>query len=194
VGPQRAGRVILLNGVSSSGKSSIGRALLPLLPDPWFLVPVDAIGAMRSTVHTRVHDDADITAMLRRTRLGYHRVVAALASAGNDVIMDYPLSEPWRLADLIETLAGYDVTLVEVRCAPHELDRRERERGDRPVGLAASQTVYGDYDITVDTTTASPHECAVTIANALDAVMTPRRSIASAASRTRPSTVQCRWI
>jgi chloramphenicol 3-O phosphotransferase len=44
------GRIILLNGSSSSGKSSIGRALLPLLADPWFLVPVDAIGAMRSTV------------------------------------------------------------------------------------------------------------------------------------------------
>ncbi|MFC7280208.1 hypothetical protein ACFQS1_40165 [Paractinoplanes rhizophilus] len=87
----RRGRILLLNGASSSGKSSIGRALLPLLPDPWFLVPVDAIGAMRSTVHTRVLDDAEITAMLTRTRLGYHRTVAALASAGNDVIMDYPL-------------------------------------------------------------------------------------------------------
>ncbi len=112
------GRIILLNGASSAGKSSIGRALLPLLSDPWFLVPGDAIGAMRSTVHTRILDDAEIGEMLRRTRLGYHRAVAALASAGNDVIMDYPLSEQWRLDDLLETLEGYDVTLVEVRCTP----------------------------------------------------------------------------
>ena len=33
---------------------------------------------MRSTVHSRVLDDAEIGAMLRRTRLGYHRAVAAL--------------------------------------------------------------------------------------------------------------------
>src|SRR5947199_10852910 len=94
---ERGGRIILLNGASSSGKTSIGRALLSLLPDPWFLVPVDAIGAMRSTVHTRVLDEVEIDQMLRRTRLGYHRAVAGLASAGNDVIMDYPLSEKWRL-------------------------------------------------------------------------------------------------
>jgi chloramphenicol 3-O phosphotransferase len=171
--PERKGRIILLNGASSSGKSSIGRALLPLLPDPWFLVPVDAIGAMRSTVHARVLDDPEISEMLGRTRLGYHRTVAALASAGNDVIMDYPLSEQWRMADLLETLAGYDVTLVEVRCAEVELDRRERVRGDRPVGLARSQaTVYAhaEFDIVVDTTSTSAGECAMEIVNALGAV------------------------
>ena len=175
--PGRRGRIILLNGASSSGKSSIGRALLPLLPDPWFLVPVDAVGAMRSTVHTRVLDDAEIDDMLRRTRLGYHRAVAALASAGNDVIMDYPLSERWRLDDLLGTLLGYDVTLVEVRCSPAELERRERHRGDRPVGLARSQTMvhaHGDYDIAVDTTDAGPHECAVTIVRELGAVAAPK--------------------
>jgi chloramphenicol 3-O-phosphotransferase len=173
----RQGRIILLNGASSSGKSSIGRALLPLLAEPWFLVPVDAIGAMRSTVHTRILDDPEIGDMLRRTRLGYHRAVAALASAGNDVIMDYPLSEQWRVDDLLRTLQGYDVTLVDVHCSPEELERRERGRGDRPVGLARSQTMvyaHGERDIAVDTTRASPHECAVTIANALSAVPSPK--------------------
>lgn len=116
------GRVVLLNGASSSGKSSIGRALLPLLADPWFFVPVDAVGAMRSTVHTRALGEAEVGEMLRRTRLGYHRAVAALVSVGNDVIMDYPLSERWRLDDLLDVLDGYDVTLVEVRCAPEELN------------------------------------------------------------------------
>ncbi|MFC4063439.1 chloramphenicol phosphotransferase CPT family protein [Actinoplanes subglobosus] len=167
---ERGGRIILLNGASSSGKSSIGRALLPLLPDPWFFMPVDAINAMRSTVHTRVLDDTEIAEMLTRTRVGYHRAVAAMASAGNDVIMDYPLSERWRVTDLLDTLAGYDVTLVEVRCSPDELERRERERGDRPIGLARSQTLvyaHGEYDIVVDTTETGPDECAKQIAHHL---------------------------
>lgn len=81
---ERRGRIILLNGASSSGKSSVARALLPLLPDPWFLVPVDAIGAMRSAVHTGALTRAEVDQMLRRTRAGYHRVVAALAATGND--------------------------------------------------------------------------------------------------------------
>ncbi|MFC0623114.1 chloramphenicol phosphotransferase CPT family protein [Kribbella deserti] len=168
--PVRRGRVILLNGASSSGKSSIGRALLPLLADPWFFVPVDALGALRSTEHTRVLTDAEIAEMLRKTRLGYHRAVAALASVGNDVIMDYPLSERWRLRDLLDVLDGYDVTLVHVHCSPDELVRRERARGDRPVGLATSQVSifdHADHDIAVDTTTTSPEGCAKSIADAL---------------------------
>lgn len=161
-----AGRIILLNGASSAGKSSIGRALLGLLPDPWFFVPVDAFGEMRSTVHTRVLDEAEIAAMLRRTRLGYHRAVAGLVSAGNDVIMDYPLSEQWRLDDLLHTLRGYDVTLVEVRCSMAELERREKARGDREPGTARWETLvyqHGDCDIAVDTTSTGAYECAVTI-------------------------------
>lgn len=171
------GRVILLNGTSSSGKSLIGRALLPLLADPWSLVPVDAFGAMRSTVQTRSLNDFELAQVLRRTRLGYHRAVAALASVGNHVIMDYPLSERWRLDDLLDVLDGYDVTLVEVRCAPEELTRREQARGDRPVGLASSQTdIYwhGNADITVDTTSSSPEACAKTITNLLPSLATPK--------------------
>lgn len=175
--PERTGRVILLNGASSSGKTSIGQALLPLLPDPWFFISADALGEMRSTVHTRRLNDTEIADMLTRTRTGYHRAVAGLASAGNDVIMDYPLTESWRLTDLVETLTGYDVTLVEVRCSPVELTRREQARGDRPLGLAVSQTTvyaHGDNDITVDTTHTTPEACAQTIVASLNNLQHPK--------------------
>ena len=168
----RRGRVLLLNGASSSGKSSIGRALQRVLDDPWFLFPVDSLGAMRSTAHTRVLDEGEIDMVLHRTRLGYHRAVAAVASVGNDVIMDYPLSEPWRLDDLLDVLEGYDVTVVDVHCQPDELDRRERARGDRPVGLARSQRVFrhDDRDIAVDTTHTTAEACAIAIATELAAL------------------------
>lgn len=170
------GRVILLNGPSSSGKSSIGHAMLRLLERPWFLVPVDVISGMRSSVHRQNLDQSAAEEMLRRTRSGYHRTVAALASVGNDVIMDYPLSEPWRLADLLEVLDGFDVTLVHVLCSAEELARREHARGDRPRGLATSQRVYehGDHDLAVDTTVASIQECAETIVSRFPALAPPK--------------------
>ena len=171
------GRVILLNGPSSSGKSSIGRAMQSLLPDAWFCIGVDAISAMRSTVHTRALDHHEVEEMLTRTRRGYHRVVAALASVGNDVIMDYPLSEPWRLDDLLELFRGYDVTLVDVRCSVDELERREQARGDRPVGLAKSQTsvfAHRERDIVVDTTAHTAHACATQIVNCLGGLADPK--------------------
>ncbi|ANZ40248.1 chemotaxis protein [Lentzea guizhouensis] len=171
------GRVVLLNGPSSSGKSSIAQAMLPLLADPWFHVPVDAVSGMRSTVHRRSLSAAETAEMLRRTRLGYHRVVAALAGAGNDVVVDYPLSEPWRLADLLDVLVGFDVTLVDVRCSVEELVRRERARGDRPEGLAVAQTgvyAHGDNDLVVDTTHRSAAECAREVVDRLAAVHHPK--------------------
>lgn len=174
--PGVRGRVILLNGASSSGKSSIGAALLPLLADPWFLVPVDAVSSLRSTEHRRELSGVETTQMLTRTRRGYHRVVAALAAEGNDVIMDYPLSEPWRLADLLGVLADHDVTLVDVRCSVAELDRRELARQDRPLGLARSQSVFEhtERDLVVDTTTLSPQACASLIVDALDGLTRPK--------------------
>jgi chloramphenicol 3-O phosphotransferase len=104
------------------------------------LLPVDAINAMRSTARSLALDDDEVAEVLVRTRRGYHRAVAGLASAGNDVIMDYPLSEQWRVEDLLNVLQGYDVTLVEIRCAHDELLRREQGRSDRPIGLAQSQS------------------------------------------------------
>jgi len=67
--------------------------------------------------------------------------------------------------------------LVEVRCAPEELDRREIARGDRPVGLARSQTAVhgiGESDIVVDTTSTSADDCATAIAHALDVLSHPK--------------------
>jgi chloramphenicol 3-O phosphotransferase len=168
----RPGRIILLNGPSSSGKTSLGRALQHALPQPWFLFSVDTLGAMRSARQTRDLGPVALDATLRRTRLGYHRAVAAVASAGNDVIMDYPLSEPWRLRDLLDTLSGYDVVLGDVRCDADELDRREGARADRPAGLARSQRVFDhdDRDLAVDTTRTDPEACAVVVVTGLRAL------------------------
>lgn len=170
------GRIVLLNGPSSSGKTSIGLAMLPLLSDPWFFVPVDSINSLRSTVHRHPLDDTEVGEALRRTRLGYHRVVAALASVGNHVIMDYPLTERWRLTDLLDVLDGYDVTLVDVTCSPEQLAQREKSRGDRPPGLATSQQVYDhrDRDLTVDTTSSSTEECASYIVDRLEQLHSPK--------------------
>jgi chloramphenicol 3-O-phosphotransferase len=74
------------------------------------------------------------------------------------------LTAGWALADdvasatFLQAWRLYDVTLVEVRCSKVELDRRERVRGDRPVGLARSQAAvyaHGEFDIVVDTTSTS---------------------------------------
>ena len=163
----RRGRIIFLNGTSSSGKSSIAEALLQVLDEPWFHMPVDAINAMRSKNRTAALDQAGLDCLLAKTRAGFHRAVAAMAEAGNDVVVDHVLSENWRLIDCLRVLDGYEVVFVAVRCSPRELARRERARGDREPGQAAAQQelvhAHGIYDLECDTTATSPVECALRI-------------------------------
>jgi chloramphenicol 3-O phosphotransferase len=161
--------IVLLNGVSSAGKSSIAAELLDVLDGPpWFHLSVDAFGAMRSASGTHRAGPDALEDVLRRTRAGFHRAVAGMAAAGNDVVMDHLLSEPWRLADCLDVFAGLDVVLVGVHCSPAELTRRELARGDRVAGTAVTQLdrvhAHGLYDLTVDTTSASARACAEEIA------------------------------
>jgi chloramphenicol 3-O phosphotransferase len=173
----RRGQIIFLNGTSSSGKSSIAGQLLLMLDPPHFHMSVDAINSMRAKQKSRELDEAELEAVLARTRAGFHRAVAGMAEAGNDVIADHVLSEPWRLRDCLEVMAGYRVVFVGVRCSPAELERRERERGDRPAGVALAQQVqvhaHGLYDVECDTTTASPYDCAAGIADFLGTGQAP---------------------
>lgn len=166
------GRIIFLNGTSSSGKSSIAEQLLVVLDTPWFHLSVDAIGALRAVERTLELDGPELAAVLRRTRAGFHRAVAGMAQAGNDVVVDHVLSEPWRLQDCLEVLDGLDVVFVGVQCALDELERRERARGDRVPGQAAAQLQsvhrHGLYDFECDTGASSPRECALAIKEFLD--------------------------
>ncbi|NMO53639.1 AAA family ATPase [Actinoplanes sp. TBRC 11911] len=151
--PGPPGRIVLLNGTSSSGKSSVARSLLQTLDTPWFHLSVDAFGEMRALVRV---PEADIDAMLARTRAGFHRAVAGMAAAGNDVVVDHLFSEPWRLDDCLTLFEPFDVVFVGLHCSAAELTRRELARGDRTPGQAAAQLAlvhaHRRYDLELDTT------------------------------------------
>ncbi|MFJ8194743.1 chloramphenicol phosphotransferase CPT family protein [Streptomyces sp. NPDC096094] len=169
------GRIIFLNGTSSSGKSSIARELLHILDDGvFFHLAVDTFNAMRTQ---RTLDPEELDAALRRTRMGFHRSIAAMAESGNDVVVDHVFSERWRLLDCLQVLRPEDVLFVGVHCQLDELARREQARGDRPRGLAEHQFdlvhSHGEYDLECDTSTASPRECAQQIKEFLPLRPTP---------------------
>ncbi|MFG3086895.1 chloramphenicol phosphotransferase CPT family protein [Streptomyces antibioticus] len=163
------GRIIFLNGTSSSGKSSIARELLDILDDGvFFHLAVDSFNSMRTK---RELGAEELDAALRRTRMGFHRSIAAMAEVGNHVVVDHVLSEPWRLLDCLTVLPAEDVLFVGVHCPLDVLVRREMARGDRPPGLAAQQYgvvhSHGDYDVECDTSKESPRECAQRIKGVL---------------------------
>ncbi|MFG2757080.1 chloramphenicol phosphotransferase CPT family protein [Streptomyces wuyuanensis] len=180
-GGTSSGLIVFLNGTSSSGKSGIARELLRILDEPWFHLPVDAFHAMRSSPEVAPEE---LPLVLRRTWMGFHRAVAGMAAAGNNVVVDHVLSEEWRLVDCLELFDPRKVVLVGVRCSLDELRRRESARGDRPAGLAARQFPqvhsYGPYDVECDTTATDSVDCARQIGSYLS-----RRSFPTAFQQLR---------
>jgi chloramphenicol 3-O phosphotransferase len=149
------GRLVLLNGPSSAGKTTLSHAVAARLTTPWLLLPVDLFHQIRT------RPDASLTPrqrndVLRRTRAAYHRALTGAVTSGCDVLGDHVLNEPWRLDDLLRLTVGLDVLLVHVTCSPAELRRREKARGARDPGAALVEQrlvfQHGDCDLTVDTT------------------------------------------
>lgn len=163
------GRIILLNGTSSSGKTSLARALQAML---------------HTRGETYYHLEADLLRDMhperRRTKQVYMPTllqaipacVAALAAAGNNLIMD-DVFEPDQLRNYVETLTTFSVLYVGVRCGQtNELLRREQARGDRDgAALGLARLVYqpGIFDVEVDTAQATPDESAEKVCARLDA-------------------------
>ena len=156
--PRGAGRIILLNGASSSGKSTLAGALQAAMPGPFLHVSSDLLVGM---LPRRTTDGGpfDWWSQVRpRFFAGFHRCLPALAGAGNDMIVEHIIEFPsWR-AELAALLAGLDVFLVGVHCDLDEIDRRERDRGDRRIGEGRTHVTvdrihtFGPYDLDVDTT------------------------------------------
>lgn len=162
------GRIVLLNGASSAGKTSVAEALAACLPTPWLVMPVDLFHSIRSRPRQAVLSEDEWQVVFRKTRSAYHHALAGAALAGCDAIGDHVLSEPWRLAELLDLTVELDVLLVHVSCDVDQLESRERRPGDRQDGTARTQAsvmfTHGDCDLKIDTTNESPRECAALIA------------------------------
>jgi chloramphenicol 3-O phosphotransferase len=166
--PRPAGRVILLNGASSAGKSTLAKALQSALDEPFLHVSSDQfVAAGMLPGRGGAGGPFDWWGQVRpRFFAGFHRCLPALAGAGNDLIVDHVIEfRSWR-ADLVRLLAGLDTFLVGVHCDPAEIDRRERARGDRRTGEGRTHVTvdrihhFGPYDYEVDTTAGVPTELA----------------------------------
>jgi chloramphenicol 3-O phosphotransferase len=153
------GQIILLNGASSSGKTSIAKALQAMIDEPCIHLCIDDhLGAYQSDLWERQEIVKPEWPNIIR---GFHAAGAAIARAGNMVIIDDVLEEspPW-VEHLLELFQGLPVIIVGVHCPLEELEQRERQRKDRKTGLARLQTdqvhAQAEYDVQVDTSMLSP--------------------------------------
>jgi len=177
----RKGRLIILNGIGSAGKSSIAKALQQIAATPWLHVQMDAFcemlplalqdGPEGFAYETRVEDGKPVVVIHegpagRRLMRGMRRAIRAMAEEGNDLIVDDVLMGEAR-ADYEAVLAGLRVHWVGVMAPLEVLEERERARGDRLIGTSRWQIdrVHAGqrYDLEVDTGRMTAMACAEAI-------------------------------
>jgi chloramphenicol 3-O phosphotransferase len=181
--------VIFLNGCTSSGKSSVARALQERLPGFWLTSGIDhAIAMAPQSMHHHpdgFYFDEDERQQVRLNfgpvgwglLLAHQRASAAMSAGGAGLILDEVLVVPGLLDAWLTALAGHDVWMVGLHCELAELERRELARGDRRPGQARGQ--FGEvhrgvrYDMELDTGLKTVDEAADEIALFVEASMGP---------------------
>lgn len=175
--PARVGtQVIVLNGTSSSGKTSIARCLQSMLTTPRLLLGIDDL--------TRAAPDKGINdgTLLRVSETGHVEIgpgwqsletswyigIATIAAHGTGLIVDEVFLDGGAGQErLRKALRGLEVLWVGVTC-DHEVARaREALRPDRVAGQADSQALVVhegvEYDLIVDTSHVTSESCAALI-------------------------------
>lgn len=145
------GSIILLNGASSTGKSTLAVALQEQLPLPFWHYSIDHLISAKILPHARI-DSGEFPWPSQRPQFfeGFHNSIPALAAAGNHLIVEHIVeTEDW-MQRLLLLLEGFDVFFVGLHCPIEELERRERLRGNRRIGEARADFevahTFGRYD------------------------------------------------
>jgi len=152
----KPGRVILLNGTSSAGKTTLALALREIMTGPWCYHTAAQLADAGFRDRDKPSPLVDGTPRERhRFFAGFHRSIAAFADTGNSLIVEHIIETPaWR-DDLARTLAPFDTYLIGVHCPPDELRRREATRVNRYSGEAEFHLQTHDFcthDLEVDGT------------------------------------------
>ena len=171
--------IVILNGVGSVGKTTTARALQEICAAPLLHVSMDAFlemlpkamfghpdGLVFETIEQQGLPSVAIRTgpVLERAMQGMRHAIAALAAKGNHLVVDEVMTRDGQAGAYRHLLSDFDLRLVGLFAPLEVLEARERQRGDRAIGLARWQydRVHCGvvYDLKIDTTKSSPMQSA----------------------------------
>jgi chloramphenicol 3-O phosphotransferase len=161
-------KVILLNGPSSSGKSTLASTLQGLIKDKtseeYDIISIDDFLKMSTNEMIYENDVFEISSKLCEKSMEILRLKQG-------IIIDHVITSERIFKQLIASLKSYKIYLIHVTCSLHELKKREEERKNRCIGSAEASYEYlfpkEGYDLVVDTFESSTMECALQIIDIL---------------------------
>lgn len=194
--------IIVLNGASSSGKTTLARALQASWEAPLVYLSLDGLIGMLpfhySGSGSRAHEGVELYPATEdgylatgfrmgpaahRLNLQLARFAASVAADGFEVVVDHIFLNEAMFAPFREALDLETTYLVGVRCTLDEQLRREAAREDRMPGLARFQSarvhwIRPLYDLDLDTTGTSPDTLAAEVVSYVRSGQPPRLAAA----------------
>jgi len=172
--------VIMLNGTTSCGKTSISWALANLSSKPmlmtgcdkcWAMIPRSRLADWFEFVPGKDEEGKETAHWIPTPQLGQRlydaapKIARLLVEQGFNVIVDEVLLDNRALQLYLNELKGVPVYLVGVHCSLRTLEEREKLRCDRPIGLARRQlplvhNFVPNYDFEISTEHKEPSDCA----------------------------------
>ncbi|MBR4083128.1 MAG: AAA family ATPase [Lachnospiraceae bacterium] len=153
--------IILLNGSSSAGKSTLAKALQALIENKrnerYEIVSIDDFLKMTSEDVIYEDDVFEISGPLCEK-------VMQVFNANQGVIIDHVITSERIFNQLEENVSHNRLWMIRVTCPLEIIQKREQERKDRCLGSAETSYTYlyprEGYDLTVDTHFMTISECA----------------------------------
>lgn len=157
-------KVILLNGASSSGKSTLSNTLQKALSDKrnekYGIISIDDFLKMSADKNIYEEDVYEISSELCKEAVD-------MLNIEEGIIIDHVITSRRIFIQITEALSFCDIYLIQVACPLPELLRREKQRKNRCLGSAGASYKYlfpqNTYDLTVDTFKMSPEDCSLQI-------------------------------
>ncbi|BCK00684.1 phosphotransferase-like protein [Anaerocolumna chitinilytica] len=156
----KRGKVIFLNGVSSSGKTTLAWKIQDLAKEPYYQISQDMFCEIWPGQFWTIMPEK----IFNHTMSLMYSTVRMFVDKGENVVLDHVLlcdeklksdNGEATLQEFKEIMNDVKVLYVKVECPIEELQRREKLRGNREVGLAESQiellNPQHDYDIVINT-------------------------------------------
>ena len=172
------GKVIFLNGLTSSGKTSISRLIQEINENYFYYLSDDTFYSFYWDMFHDKYDDYIINSGLvdkyEAEAKGFmYQFAKLIATQGMNVIIDSVLMETNGFIDkfkksnyqiLLESLSGIELFMVEIFCPLDECRRRNIERKDRRENQSHEQSEIinktVNYNFRIDTSIHNSSECA----------------------------------
>ena len=165
-----AGQIIIINGTSSSGKTSILHAFQNTQAEVYLECGIDTFIWMMPERYRERPLWEDVLGQANKAGYaghqlvkGMHQAIRSLSLAGINVIADHIMIEFEWARECARLLADLPAYIVGVHCPLDIVEAREASRKNRTLGQARLQNPiihkFTQYDVVVETSRFDPEEC-----------------------------------